>query len=291
MKIAIHGKPFEKKYAWLIEGLFKAIDTGKVEIHLSNKFARQLKHHDILPEHFNEFELTDSAQQMDVFITLGGDGTILEAISHIGDKEIPILGINTGRLGFLADMSSDHLTYAINALMDKKFTIDKRIMLRLKTDKDLFNGRNYALNDFTILKKDSFSMIVVHAFIDGEFLNSYWSDGIIVATPTGSTGYSLSCGGPIILPNSNNFIITPVSPHTLTARPLVVASDSVISFKFEGRQKNFLISLDARYRTVDANTELVIRKERFCTNLVRVEGNSYFNTLRQKLHWGLDVRN
>jgi NAD+ kinase len=165
------------------------------------------------------------------------------------------------------------------------------MLLHLETSSEVFPDHNFALNDFTLLKKDSSSMIVVHAYIDGEFLNSYWSDGLIVATPTGSTGYSLSCGGPILLPDNENFIITPVSPHNLTARPMVVSSESIIELRIEGRQKNFLVSLDSRYRTVDASVDLRISKESFYANLIRLEGSSYFETLRHKLNWGKDVRN
>ena len=165
------------------------------------------------------------------------------------------------------------------------------MLLHLDTSSSVFDIHSFALNDFTLQKKDSSSMIVVHAYIDGEFLNSYWSDGLIISTPTGSTGYSLSCGGPILLPNNENFIITPVSPHNLTARPMVVSSESKIELRIEGRQKNFLVSLDSRYQTVDASADLAISKEKFYANLIRLEGSSYFETLRHKLNWGKDARN
>ncbi|HEX8037517.1 MAG TPA: NAD kinase, partial [Chryseosolibacter sp.] len=200
-------------------------------------------------------------------------------------------GINTGRLGFLATISRDETEHALEEVMKGAFTLDKRAVLRLQTEQGIFGKLNFALNDFTVVKKDTSAMITIHTFIDGEFLNSYWADGIIVSTPTGSTGYSLSCGGPLIFPRSGNFVLTPVSPHNLTVRPIIVSDTSEISFQVDGRSKKFLVSLDSRIATVDNTVKLTIKKADFIVNLIQLEGHHYFKTLRQKLNWGLDIRN
>jgi NAD+ kinase len=216
---------------------------------------------------------------------------LLDSVSHIGSYETPILGINTGRLGFLATINREETEKALAEIQDGKFKLDKRAVLRLQSNIDIFGKLDFGLNDFTIVKKDTSSMITIHTYLDGEFLNSYWADGIIVATPTGSTGYSLSCGGPLIFPRSGNFVITPVSPHNLTVRPIVVSDSSEISFQVEGRSKKFLVSLDSRISTIDNSVKLKVVKADFKVNLIQVEGHHYFKTLRQKLNWGLDARN
>ncbi len=202
-----------------------------------------------------------------------------------------MLGINTGRLGFLATISREETEQALEHVLQKSYTLDRRALLRLDTDQGLFGNMNFALNDFTVVKKDTSAMITIHTFIDGEFLNSYWADGIIVSTPTGSTGYSLSCGGPLISPRSGNFVLTPVSPHNLTVRPIIVSDTSEISFRVDGRSKKFLVTLDSRFATVDNTVKLTVRKADFFVNLIQLEGHHYFKTLRQKLNWGLDLRN
>jgi NAD+ kinase len=194
-------------------------------------------------------------------------------------------------LGFLATNSKEEAEHAITQVCEGNYTLDPRSVLKLETNQDVFGNLNFALNDVTIVKKDSSSMITIHTYIDGEFLNSYWADGIIVATPTGSTGYSLSCGGPLIFPRSGNFVITPVSPHNLTVRPIIVADGSEITFGVEGRSKKFLISLDSRVASVDATIKLTVSKADFRVKLIQLEGQHYFKTLRQKLNWGLDIRN
>jgi NAD+ kinase len=223
--------------------------------------------------------------------SVGGDGTLLETVTYIGSREIPILGINTGRLGFLATTSPYQVKSAIHALFNGYFTYDDRTLIHVESDRDVFDGVNFGLNEFTIIKRDTSSMIVVKTFIDGEYLNTYWADGIIIATPTGSTGYSLSCGGPVVLPQSNNFIISPVSPHNLNVRPMVVSDNSIISFEIQGRSKNYLISLDSRSRVVEASVQLAVRKESFKARLVKLNGDNFLHTLRNKLNWGLDARN
>ncbi|MCU0437037.1 MAG: NAD kinase [Raineya sp.] len=291
MKIAIHGKIFHKDIRKHIQDLFDALFKLDVEVQISVSFHKVLKK--ALIKHIPDNIYTDHTelQDNDFFLSLGGDGTLLESVTHIGAKETPILGINTGRLGFLATNSPDEIKSALKTVLSGYYSIEERSLLHLECNKNLFDGYNFALNDFTITKRDTASMITVHTYIDGEYLNSYWADGLIVATPTGSTGYSLSCGGPLILPRSSNFVITPVSPHNLTVRPMVISDESVISFEIEGRSKNFLISLDSRSRVIDASIQLAISKEQFKAKLIKINDQNFLNTLRSKLNWGWDARN
>jgi NAD+ kinase len=201
------------------------------------------------------------------------------------------MGINLGRLGFLTGVGTEDISGALEALMKGHYTIDKRSLLRLESNRNLFGGVNYALNELTIHKKDSSSMITINTYLNGEYLNSYWADGLIIATPTGSTGYSLSCGGPIVAPYSGNFVITPIAPHNLNVRPIVVSDQNVISLEVEGRSQYFLASLDSRSVTIDSAISLAVRREDFTMSLVRLGSTNFLNTLRKKLNWGLDTRN
>ena len=289
MKIGIHGKEFTRQSAHFIQRIFEILSPH--DLYVSSKFVGYLKHASFKKFKWTTYDPGDSLKHLQVFISIGGDGTLLESISHIGSYETPILGINTGRLGFLATISRDETERSLLELLEGKFKLDKRAVLRLQSNTNVFGKLDFGLNDFTIVKKDTSSMITIHTYIDGEFLNSYWADGIIVATPTGSTGYSLSCGGPLIFPRSGNFVITPVSPHNLTVRPIVVADSSEISFQVEGRSKKFLVSLDSRISTIDNSIKLKVVKADFKVNLIQLEGHHYFKTLRQKLNWGLDIRN
>lgn len=290
MKIGIHGKVFDGESAVIIQQLLDFLIKKDTAVFVSEVYASILQKSSVK---FNNYYIynQETLATLDVLITLGGDGTLLEAVSHIGALEIPILGINMGRLGFLATTSKEDVLQAIETLFKKNYEFDDRILLRLETENNLFGTKNFALNDVTILKKDTSAMIVVHTYINGNFLNSYWADGLIISTPTGSTGYSLSCGGPLVLPQSNNFVITPVSPHNLTARPMVVSDDSEISLKIEGRSDTFLASLDSRHKTVEEGVSLKIVKETFRARLIKLPNNQIFDTLRQKLHWGIDIRN
>lgn len=291
MKVGVHGKEFTRQSAPFIERIFEILMASNVDVVVSSKFSKYLKHPQFKRFKLKIYEPGDSLKNLQLFFSLGGDGTLLESVTHVGKTEIPILGINTGRLGFLATISREEMEKAMVQVFDKEYILDKRSLLRLDSGDDLFHGFNFALNDFTVVKKDTSSMITVHTYIDGEFLNSYWSDGIIVATPTGSTGYSLSCGGPLVFPRSGNFVITPVSPHNLTVRPIVVSDQSEITFQVEGRSKKFLISLDSRIATVDESVKLKIVKADIHVNLIELKSHHYFKTLRQKLNWGLDIRN
>lgn len=291
MKIAIHGKEFQADTLPYIQEVFDIFQLKGAEIVVSKQYHDLLKVSNIQVNKYKIYYNKKDLAQADFFISLGGDGTLLESVTHIERLEIPILGINIGRLGFLATTPKFKIKEAIDALYNNLFTYDYRALIKLESDSDIFGDQSFGMNEFAILKKDSSSMIVVHTYIDGEYLNSYWADGLIVATPTGSTGYSLSCGGPLVLPQSNNFVITPVSPHNLNVRPMVVSDDSVISFEIEGRSKNFLVSLDSRSHPVEAITQMAVRKEDFRAKLVKMNGYNFLDTLRQKLNWGLDIRN
>jgi NAD+ kinase len=291
MKIGIHGKEFNRQLVPLMERIFHSLQKNRAELFISSNFEKYLKAAVFKKFKWKVYKPGESLKKLDAFLSIGGDGTLLESVSHIGKDETPVLGINTGRLGFLATISKDDVEDSLEKIFSSSFTLDKRTVLRLESNKKLFGKLNFALNDFTLVKKDSSSMITVHTFIDGELLNSYWADGIIVSTPTGSTGYALSCGGPLVFPRSGNFVITPVSPHNLTVRPIVVSDNSEISFKVEGRSKKFLVSLDSRIATIDNTVKLKIVKESFKVNLILLEGQHYFKTLREKLNWGLDIRN
>ncbi len=288
MIIGIHGKYFKRRGA-LVREVFRLLKEYNASVVVSEKFGEILKE-SRWKESFDTYSTKDK-KNFDFLFSLGGDGTFLESLTHVGKQQIPILGINIGRLGYLATISKDNIGEAISAIFDNTYEIDNRVLLKLDGHGNLFDGIDYALNDFTILKKDTSSMITVHAYIDGEYLNSYWADGLIVATPTGSTGYSLSCGGPLVIPHSNNFVLTPVAPHNLTTRPVVISAKSELTFEIEGRTKNVLITLDSRSSSVSKNTKLRIRREKFYARLVKIKGYNNFDTLRQKLNWGLDVRN
>jgi NAD+ kinase len=212
-------------------------------------------------------------------------------LTQVQDSGIPVLGINVGRLGFLSSISTQEINQCLDSLFKGHFTIDKRRLLRLDSSINLFGDVNYALNELTIHKKDSSSMIIINTYINGEYLNSYWADGLIIATPTGSTGYSLSCGGPIIAPYSENFVITPIAPHNLNVRPIVVSDENVISLEVEGRSQYFIASLDSRSVTIDSSVSLAIKKSDFTMNLLRIGNDNFLDTLRKKLNWGLDSRN
>jgi NAD+ kinase len=228
---------------------------------------------------------------IDCLISLGGDGTVLDAITLVGDTNIPILGINYGRLGFLASISKDELSLMVDALVNKTYVIEKRSLIHLDANLPIFGNTPFGLNEFAIHKRDTSPMIKIHTYLNGEFLNSYWADGLIVATPTGSTGYNMSCNGPILFPDSASFVITPVAPHNLNVRSIVVPDTSVISFEIEGRTEELICAMDARKEIVPKNIELAVKKENFTICFIRLNENSYLTTLRTKLTWGLDKRN
>ncbi len=243
------------------------------------------------PSSTHTFNDASAVKDAELFVTVGGDGTFLDSVLFVLQHQIPVMGINTGRLGFLANVAREEFVSAFQNFFQNKYEIEQRNLLQLETDRNLFYPNTFALNDFVIHKKDTSSMITVHTYLNGEFLNSYWADGLIIATPTGSTGYSLSCGGPIIFPSSSAFAITPVSPHNLNVRPVIVPDDQVISFEIEGRGTNFLVSLDSRSETVDTTVQLAIKKAPYKLNIIRLHQKDYLDTLRKKMMWGHDERN
>ncbi len=232
----------------------------------------------------------DIKDKTDFMFSLGGDGTMLDTVTFVRNQNIPVMGINIGRLGFLANIGKDEIEDAVSAIESGSFILDKRACIELESNKPLFGEVRYALNDVTIHKKDTSSMIIIHTYINGEFLNSYFADGLIISTPTGSTGYSLSCGGPIVIPSSENFVITPIAPHNLNVRPIVVPDSSVISFEIEGRQENYFCTLDSRTEAIDTSYQLAVKKSKTRISLVRLSDHHFLDTLRRKLMWGADVR-
>ena len=297
MNVTVHGLSFEKEFAPFLEKLITVLHTYQTKIFLSPAFHKAFFNAGANASNFEIITSREQLSSMDFVISVGGDGTLLDTVSYVGAYEIPMIGINTGRMGFLATIAKEDIERAIEVLFAQQFSIEDRSLISLDTDLHLdldmrlFHGTAFGLNEFTVHKRDTSSMITVHTYIDEEYLNSYWADGLIVSTPTGSTGYSLSCGGPLISPSAKNFVITPVSPHNLNVRPMIVPDDSVISFKIEGRSEKFLISLDSRSTAVDANVHLTVRKEKFVAKLVKFYDYSFFDTLRQKLNWGYDMRN
>lgn len=293
MQVVVFSKLLKEMDVPYVQQLFDTLAEQHINTYVYGPYLDEIRGHIRFPRDVGVFEghLDFAVKRFDFFFSLGGDGTILEAVTHVRDSGTPILGINLGRLGFLATLEKRRIQEAITLLQRGMYMVEERRMLYLESNLPLFDDIPYALNDFTILKRDTSSMITIHAFINGAYLNSYWADGIIVATPTGSTGYSLSCGGPIIFPNSGNFVITPVAPHNLNVRPTVISDDSVISFEIEGRTENFLCTLDSRFETITAAHQLAVRKNDFTVKLVRLQDIGFLETLRSKLGWGLDKRN
>ena len=292
MRIAIYGNPFNPVKAKYVQHLIHKLEENNVPVIIEHQF------HDFLIDHVNfkkDIDIFDTPKELqenaDILLSIGGDGTLLNTITLIRDSSIPVLGINTGRLGFISSVSTDQIDNAINQLFKEEYTLEERTLLQLDTNNQLFGETNFALNEVTLLKKDTSSMIRIHAFLDDEFLNSYWADGLIVATPTGSTGYSLSCGGPIVVPGTENFIIAPIAPHNLNVRPIIVSEERVLKLKVEDRDELALVALDSRSRAIDPTLELTIRKADFKVNLIKLSSQSFIATIREKLMWGKDKRN
>ena len=292
MQIAIYSRGLEATQHNDIKLLLDELAAFKIKPVIFQDFFNQFYSAIKVPESYSTFSYAEELDEdIDCMISLGGDGTLLDTVTFVQDTGIPVLGINYGRLGFLASIGKDELHSAVTALVNRTYVLDKRTLLHLDANTPLFGKVPYALNEITIHKKDTSPMIRIHTYLNGEFLNTYWADGLIVATPTGSTGYSLSCNGPVIFPDSASFVITPVSPHNLNIRPLVVPDDTIISFEIEGRTDGFLCTLDSRRELVDKDVQLAIKKEAFSINLIRLNENNFLQTLRNKLSWGLDKRN
>jgi NAD+ kinase len=292
MKIGIYGRQFNNSVLPYIQQVFDCLVECNVEVLVYKDFYDFVQDKLFLPKQFKSFQSHDDIKNIvDVMISLGGDGTMLDTVAIVRDAGIPMIGINFGRLGFLASINKEGIKYAIDAIIEKKFTVDTRSLLKIETSQKLFGELNFALNDLTIHKRDTSAMILIHCYLNGEFLNSYWADGLIVATPTGSTAYSLSCGGPIILPRSGNFVITPISPHNLNVRPVIIADDSELMFEIEGRSSKYLITCDSRTEVIDSTLKIIVKRADFDINLIRLNNESYLSTLRNKLLWGIDTRN
>ena len=291
MKVALHGLVLKSELFSKVQSLFNELTKHQFEIFVTEQFDRQLRMVGYKGLNYWVLESREDMSSMDFVISIGGDGTLLDAVCQIGDLEVPILGLNTGRLGFLATAATEKISEAITDLATDNYQVESRTLISLHSHRKLFNGLNFGLNEFTIHKRDTSSMITVHTYIDGKYLNSYWADGLIVSTPTGSTGYSLSCGGPLISPEAKNLVITPVSPHNLNVRPIIVSDESEISFEIEGRAEKFLISLDSRSTSISSEVKLSVKKENFSAKLVKLPHYHFFDTLRQKLNWGFDMRN
>ncbi len=292
MKVALFGKVYainQREYLQLLidelikrdseiivyEPYFKAINAdvnfgGKISLFNTNK---------------------DINKDVDILFSIGGDGTILDTVSIVRDSGIPILGINLGRLGFLSSVSKDEIIYAVDSIYNGDYRIDSRALLQLCEPKNLFGEVNYALNDLTIYRNNTTALIVVHVYVDDVLLNSYWGDGLIVSTPTGSTAYSLSVGGPIVTPGSKNFIIAPIASHNLTVRPIIVQDTSIIKIKIEGREEKYLMTMDSRHSAITKEDEIIIKRCKFSVNLVQMMNKDFFSTIRDKLLWGVDNRN
>jgi len=292
MKVAVYGKQFQQEVAPFVHELFIELEKANMEVLVYEPFYNFLSKQINLNLFLGTYNSYDELKEgIDLFISVGGDGTILDAVTLIRDTEIPIIGVNTGRLGFLADVAKDQIPKTIKQLINNHFSIDQRTLIRLETEQPIFGDLNFALNEVAISRKDTTSMITITTYINDQYLNSYWADGLIIATPTGSTGYSLSCGGPIVMPGSDNFIITPIAPHNLNVRPLVISDKYEIKVKVEGRANQFLVALDSRIQTIDSGVELIIKKEGFKINMVETDTQDFSSTLRNKLLWGLDKRN
>ncbi|HEY0031171.1 MAG TPA: NAD kinase [Bacteroidia bacterium] len=292
MQVAIYGRSTADNTSEYIQQLFDKLNEYKAEILIYEPFYehinQKLKISGNIKTFNSHYDLDGKTAAM---LSLGGDGTFLETLLFVRDSGIPVLGINTGRLGFLANVSKSEISVAIAALAEQKYSIEKRSLLCVSEPTGIFGAVNYGLNELTVLKKDTSAMITIHTYINGNYLNSYFADGLIIATPTGSTAYSLSCGGPLVMPGSENFVITPIAPHNLNVRPLVISDNNIITLKVEGRSPNYLATLDSRNQVLETSVELTIKKADFYANLIKLNNQDFFTTIRNKLLWGLDKRN
>ncbi len=293
MKVAIFGQYYQNDTRPIIRDIFVFFNRNKVEMVVEANFLKILYEEKIVEKQYNTFSThNDLDKTFDILISIGGDGTILRAASFIRDSGIPILGVNAGRLGFLAKVQKENIESFLQIVLDKQYTLSSRTLLSLETEPVQSEIEiNFAMNEITVSRKDTTSMITIETFLNGEYLNSYWADGLIIATPTGSTGYSLSCGGPILTPPVKGLVITPIAPHNLNARPLVIPDDTEIMLKISGREEQYLVSLDSRISSISNNSQLTIKKNPFQINMVEIPEETFLKTLRNKLLWGEDKRN
>ncbi len=294
MKVGIYGQFYHKDSGKYIEQLLKALDRKKIHVVIEKNFLKLIHLNKTVTREYNHFSTFEELNSSyDLFFSIGGDGTILKSIDYIRDLNIPILGINTGRLGFLATIQKEEIAKTIEVLLQKKYSISERTVLSIETDpkSDEIGENNFALNEIAVSRKNTTSMITIETWLDEHCLTSYWADGLIISTPTGSTGYSLSCGGPVIAPTTNALVITPIAPHNLNARPLVIQDSTQIKLKVSGRENFYLISMDSRIATLSNDTVITVKTAPFKISMVQMHDDSFLQTLRKKLLWGEDRRN
>ncbi|MBK8554640.1 MAG: NAD kinase [Lewinellaceae bacterium] len=293
MQVVVYGKQYKDKDLPFIQEVFDALYAQGITTYIYTNYLNDIEAAVNFPGPYAKFDdyLDFRVHRIDFVLVLGGDGTMLNAVTLVRDSGVPMLGFNLGRMGFLASTEKKNIQSAIAKLARGQYTTEERVMLYLESNPPVFGDLPFALNDCTLLKRDTSSMITIHTFLNGDYLNSYWADGIIIATPTGSTGYSLSCGGPIVFPNSGNFVITPVAPHNLNVRPVVISDESVLSFEVEGRGDNFICTLDSRFELIGAQHQLAVRKNDFGIRFIQLQDESFLKTIRDKLAWGSDIRN
>lgn len=293
-KVAIYAQSYSLNAEKELKTLIKSLESYNIVIFIEKEFYNLLVSNNVLEKKYPVFaHFNDLSESFDMLFTVGGDGTILRAVTYIRDLNIPILGINTGRLGFLATIQKKEIKEAVASIVEGKYKLQERSLLQIQTtpETESFSELNFALNEVTIARRNTTSMIGIKTYLDDEYLTNYWADGLIISTPTGSTGYSLSCGGPVILPDSTSLVITPIAPHNLNARPIVIPEKTNIKLEVSAREKDFLISLDSRIATVSQETVVQIQKAPFTVKTILLENQSYLQTLRKKLLWGEDTRN
>lgn len=292
MKCLIFSQRFKSKDAEYLKLLLLRLSFQKIDYCFFSPYAEMLRVAGLIDTDVGKVESYEDliSSGVTAIISLGGDGTILKCTTLVRDSNIPIIGINLGRLGFLASVEKRNIIEAVDMLAQGMYEVKERSLLYLETNEPLFENP-FSLNDFTILKRDNSSMITIHTYVNGDYMTSYWADGLIVATPTGSTAYSLSCGGPIIFPNSGNFVLTPVAPHNLSMRPIIISDSSVISFEIEGRSDTFLATLDSRFRVIKSIHQMAVRKCDFTISLIQLHNYSFIKTMNEKMNWGSDQRN
>ncbi len=292
MRVAIYGRKVSKYSAEYFTEMLKCLEDFGWEAVLEEDLKALLVSKIGISEKYQTFKShLDFKSGIDLTISMGGDGTFLKTVSYIQDSGVPIMGINMGRLGFLANISKEQIHHTLTQVKEKQFEFQKRSLLRVFTEEDIFGENNFALNELTLHKKDTASMITVHASLDNKYLNAYWADGLIVATPTGSTAYNLSCGGPIITPGCQVHILTPIAPHNLNVRPVVVPDHLPITLSVEGRDRTYLLSLDGNSKSIKQGEEVIIKKAEFMINVIKFEDNNFLDTIRNKMMWGIDTRN
>jgi NAD+ kinase len=292
MRVAIYGKKITKQTIPVFTEVFRFLDQLGWNIVLEKELKEILHSKTDLIKNYDTYSShTDFYSGIDLTLSIGGDGTFIKTVSYIRNSGVPIMGINTGRMGFLSNISKEMIEDTLTKVKNKEYEFQKRSLLRVYTEEDLFGEDNFALNELTVHKKDTASMITVHASLDNKYLNSYWADGLIVATPTGSTAYSLSCGGPIITPGCQVHILTPIAPHNLNVRPMVVPDHLPIELSVEGRDRKSLLSLDGISKSIKQGDKVIVKKAEFMINVIRFENNNFLDTIRNKMLWGIDIRN